>query len=173
VRNIQVVADKDQNTVLIVATPSEYSIIEQALKKLDVASRQVMIEVTIAEVKLTDTLTFGVDWIFKGAAPSGRGSGGLFQSGGFNPAVPLPTTGAGAVAAGLERCGARVQLSHQQRELPRRRAGGAAPARHVRQHEGHRQPAHRRARQPEGHDQGRQPDPGQPADDRRQRQQCR
>jgi general secretion pathway protein D len=103
VRNIQVVADKDQNTVLIVATPSEYSIIEQALKKLDVASRQVMIEVTIAEVKLTDTLTFGVDWIFKGAAPSGRGSGGLFQSGGFNPApvVPVPTTGAGAVAAGL------------------------------------------------------------------------
>ena len=78
VRNIQVVADKDQNTVLIVATPSEYSIIEQALKKLDVPSRQVMIEVTIAEVKLTDTLTFGVDWIFKGGAPSGRGSGGLF-----------------------------------------------------------------------------------------------
>ena len=101
VRNIQVVADKDQNTVLIVATPSEYSIIEQALKKLDVASRQVMIEVTIAEVKLTDSLTFGVDWIFKGAAPSGRGSGGLFQQGGFNPAAPLPTSGAGAVASGL------------------------------------------------------------------------
>ncbi len=56
VRNIQVVADKDQNTVLIVATPAEYSIIEQALKKLDVPSRQVMIEVTIAEVKLTDQL---------------------------------------------------------------------------------------------------------------------
>ncbi|MEO8536807.1 MAG: type II secretion system secretin GspD [Betaproteobacteria bacterium] len=101
VRNIQVVADKDQNTVLIVATPSEYSVIEQALKKLDVASRQVMIEVTIAEVKLTDQLTFGVDWIFKGAAPSGRGSGGLFQSGGFNPAVTLPTSTAGAVASGL------------------------------------------------------------------------
>ncbi|MGE5737908.1 MAG: type II secretion system secretin GspD [Betaproteobacteria bacterium] len=104
VRNIQVVADKDQNTVLIVATPSEYSIIEQALKKLDVPSRQVMIEVTIAEVKLTDQLTFGVDWIFKGGAPSGRGSGGLFvQNKPFNPApvVTVPTTGAGAVATGL------------------------------------------------------------------------
>jgi len=102
VRNIQVVADKDQNTILIVATPSEYSIIEQALKKLDVASRQVMIEVTIAEVKLTDQLTFGVDWIFKGAAPSGRGSGGLFvQNKPFNPAVPLPTSAAGAAASGL------------------------------------------------------------------------
>jgi general secretion pathway protein D len=102
VRNIQVVADKDQNTVLIVATPSEFSIIEQALKKLDVASRQVMIEVTIAEVKLTDQLSFGVDWIFKGGAPSGRGSGGMFiQNKPFNPAVPLPTSAAGAVASGL------------------------------------------------------------------------
>jgi general secretion pathway protein D len=104
VRNIQVVADKDQNTVLIVATPSEYSIIEQALKKLDVPSRQVMIEVTIAEVKLTDQLTFGVDWIFRGGAPSGRGSGGLFvQNKPFNPApvITVPTTGAGAVATGL------------------------------------------------------------------------
>jgi general secretion pathway protein D len=104
VRNIQVVADKDQNTVLIVATPSEFAIIEQALKKLDVPSRQVMIEVTIAEVKLTDQLTFGVDWIFKGGAPSGRGSGGNFNRPGqvaFNPAVPLPTNAAGAVASGL------------------------------------------------------------------------
>src|SRR5207244_2317216 len=33
VRNIQVVTDKDNNTILIVATPSEYSVIEAALKK--------------------------------------------------------------------------------------------------------------------------------------------
>ncbi len=100
VRNIQVVADKDQNTILIVATPSEYSIIEQALKKLDVPSRQVMIEVTIAQVKLNDNLNFGVDWLFKGAAPSGRGSGGSFlQNKPFNPAVP--TSAAGAAASGL------------------------------------------------------------------------
>lgn len=102
VRNVQVVADKDQNTLLIVATPAEYSVIEQALKKLDVPSRQVMIEVTIAQVKLNDNLQFGVDWLFKGAAPSGRGSGGNFnQNAGFNPAVPLPTSAAGAAASGL------------------------------------------------------------------------
>src|SRR5579864_8565707 len=104
VRNIQAVADKDQNTILVVATPSEYSIIEQALKKLDVPSRQVMIEVTIAQVKLTDNLNFGVDWLFKGGAPSGRGSGGNFNMPGqapFNPAVPLPTSTAGAAASGL------------------------------------------------------------------------
>src|SRR5438105_2980240 len=104
-RNVQVVGDKDQNTVLIVATPSEYSLVEQALRKLDVPSRQVMIEVTIAEVTLNDTLNFGVEWVFKGGAPSGRGSGGFFAPSGstpFNPAVPIPTTAAGAAAsAGL------------------------------------------------------------------------
>ena len=93
VRNIQVVTDKDNNTILIVATPSEYSVIEAALKKLDVPQRQVSIEVTIAEVTLTDQLDLGVDWLFKGAAPSGRGSGGSFNGiiGPINPAVPAAT----------------------------------------------------------------------------------
>lgn len=90
VRNIQVVADKDNNTILTVATPAEYAIIEAALKKLDIQQRQVSIEVTIAEVALTDELQFGVEWLFKGAAPSGRGSGGQFNtSTPFNPAIPI------------------------------------------------------------------------------------
>jgi general secretion pathway protein D len=90
IRNIQVVADKDNNTILTVATPAEYAVIEAALKKLDIPQRQVSIEVTIAEVTLTDELQFGVEWLFKGGAPSGRGSGGQFNtSTPFNPAVPI------------------------------------------------------------------------------------
>jgi len=101
VRNIQVVADKDQNTVLIVATPSEYAVIEQALRNLDVPSRQVMIEVTIAQVKLNDSFNLGVDWAFKGGN-NGSGAGGLFvQNKPFNPGAPLPTSAAGAAASGL------------------------------------------------------------------------
>ena len=89
VRNIQVVADKDNNTLLIVATTQEYAVIEAAIKKLDVPSRQVMIEVTIAEVTLKDEFDFGVEWLFKGGAPSGRGTGGLFNNTKpFNPGVP-------------------------------------------------------------------------------------
>ncbi len=102
VRNIQAVADKDNNTLLIVATPIEYAIIEQALKKLDVPARQVAMEVTIASVTLTDTLDFGVEWLFKGGAPSGRGSGGnLTRSTPFNPAVPLAAAATAAVNPGL------------------------------------------------------------------------
>ena len=89
VRNIQVVADKDNNTLLLVATPTEYSVIEAAIKRMDIPSRQVMMEVTIATVLLTDEINFGVEWLFKGGAPSGRGSGGNFTaSTPGNPAVP-------------------------------------------------------------------------------------
>jgi general secretion pathway protein D len=96
VRNLQVVADKDNNTLLIVATPAEYSIIEQALKKLDVAQRQVLMEVTLAEVHLTDALSIGVEALFHGAAPGGRGSGGLFtNSVPFNPQAATPAANAG------------------------------------------------------------------------------
>ena len=104
VRNVQVVADKDNNTILTVATPVEYSVIEAALKKLDVPQRQVAIELTIAEITLTDQLQFGVEWLFKGGAPSGRGSGGYFAPGGtapFNPAVPIAAAAASTTPVGL------------------------------------------------------------------------
>jgi general secretion pathway protein D len=94
VRNIQVVADKDNNTLLIVATPPEYQIIDAALKKLDVPARQVAMEVTIASVTLTDELNFGVEWLFKGGAPDGRGAGGLIvRSTPFNPGAPTRPSG--------------------------------------------------------------------------------
>jgi general secretion pathway protein D len=93
VRNLQVVADKDNNTLLIVATPVEYTIIDAALKKLDVPARQVLMDVTMAEVTLKDEIDFGVDWLFKGGAPSGRGSGGLLvRSTPQNPNVPGGST---------------------------------------------------------------------------------
>jgi general secretion pathway protein D len=103
VRNIQVVADKDNNTLLIVATAQEYRIIEAALKKLDVPPRQVAIEVTIASVTLTDDIQFGVDWLFKGGAPSGRGSGGNVNGtiSPINPAVPLAQAAATAATAAV------------------------------------------------------------------------
>jgi general secretion pathway protein D len=101
VRNIQAVADRDNNTILIVATPAEYSIIEAALKKLDIQQRQVVIEVTIAEVALTDDLTFGVEWLFRGGAPSGRGSGGnLTTTSPFNP-QPTGTGSTTGTSTGL------------------------------------------------------------------------
>ena len=63
---------------MIIATAAEYAIIETALKKLDVPSRQVAIDVTIAEVTLTGQFSLGVEWYFSNGSKQG---GGLFQSG--------------------------------------------------------------------------------------------
>jgi general secretion pathway protein D len=59
---VRVIADKDTNSLLITATPADYDVIENALRKLDVIRRQVLVEVMLAEVTLTDDLKFGIDW---------------------------------------------------------------------------------------------------------------
>jgi general secretion pathway protein D len=85
VRNLQAVADKDNNTIIIVATPVEFAVIEAALKRLDMPARQVLIDMTIAEIQLTDQLQFGVEWLFTGGPPNGRGYGGNVN----NPTLPI------------------------------------------------------------------------------------
>jgi general secretion pathway protein D len=61
---LRIVADARQNALVIYATAGEYQAIESALQKLDIVPLQVMIEATIAEVTLNDTLKYGVEWFF-------------------------------------------------------------------------------------------------------------
>jgi general secretion pathway protein D len=58
----RIIADNDNNALLILASPSDYETILAALKQLDVARRQVLVEVLVAEVTLTDELKFGIEW---------------------------------------------------------------------------------------------------------------
>lgn len=64
---IKVIADKDNNALLILANAAEYEKIEDAVKKLDVIARQVLVEVTIAEVALIGELQYGLEWYFNNA----------------------------------------------------------------------------------------------------------
>jgi len=57
---------EESNSLMILATPAEFAIIEAALKHLDVPPLQVMIEASLAEVTLTDTLRFGLQWAYQG-----------------------------------------------------------------------------------------------------------
>lgn len=104
VRNIQVVADKDNNTLLIVATPAEWIVIDSALRKLDIASRQVMIELVIAEVSLVDEFQFGVEWYFKNGSNQ---AGGNFRRGTVPGDIFGAIAGTAANVAGVG-IGARV-----------------------------------------------------------------
>jgi general secretion pathway protein D len=61
----KVFADEITNSLIILATPADYSFIEETVRKLDTLPRQVVIEALVAEIKLTDDLTFGLAWSLK------------------------------------------------------------------------------------------------------------
>lgn len=61
---ITVTSDEVNNAIVSYATPHDYTVIEDALKRLDVPPLQVLIEATITEVTLNDTLRYGVQWFF-------------------------------------------------------------------------------------------------------------
>lgn len=62
---IRVVADRTNNAILVWATPPDYRMVVSVLHKLDQVPLQVLIEATIAEVTLTDSLRYGLQWFFR------------------------------------------------------------------------------------------------------------
>ncbi|WP_457152587.1 type II secretion system secretin GspD, partial [Mesorhizobium sp. P5_C1] len=60
-----VVADIENNALLIQTTARDYERIEQILAKVDVLPTQVMLEAVIAEVTLNDELKYGLRWFFE------------------------------------------------------------------------------------------------------------
>jgi general secretion pathway protein D len=62
---VKIIADEDNNAILVLASQQDYRSIEAAIKRLDIAPRQVLIEATIAEVSLSNTLTHGVRWFLE------------------------------------------------------------------------------------------------------------
>lgn len=71
---VKVIADRDNNALLILANGAEYEKIEEAIKRLDVVPRQVLVEVTIAEVTLTGALSYGLEWYFNNGSNNLTGS---------------------------------------------------------------------------------------------------
>jgi len=59
---VRIIPDEENNLLVVVAPPYEWNVISRLLEKLDVMPRQVMCEVLIADVVLTDDLRFGVEW---------------------------------------------------------------------------------------------------------------
>ncbi len=60
--NTKIIPDETTNSIIILATPDDYLVIYDTLQKLDIVPRQVMIEALIAEVTLSDNLSFGMTW---------------------------------------------------------------------------------------------------------------
>ena len=62
---LRIVPNVENNSLLILATPTEFGVIEAAIKQIDTPPRQVLIEASIAEVTLNNDLRYGLQWFFE------------------------------------------------------------------------------------------------------------
>ena len=63
--DIRITPDEINNALVILAGPSEYGLIESALRELDIVPLQVFIEAAVAEVTLTNDLKYGLQYFFQ------------------------------------------------------------------------------------------------------------
>jgi general secretion pathway protein D len=90
VEDVRVVADDENNALMIYATAMQYRIIEAALEQLDVVATQVIIEASILEVTLTDELRYGLEWTFKNGLGSDYDGVGQLVNVGDAPSAVVP-----------------------------------------------------------------------------------
>ncbi len=79
--NVRVVADEENNSLMIYSTGLQFRLIETALEQLDVEATQVLIEASIIEVTLTDKMRYGLEWTFNNALGDGYKGTGLLTEG--------------------------------------------------------------------------------------------
>lgn len=72
---VKIIADDANNSLVILASPTDYLMVENALRKLDITPLQVLIEASIIEVTLTDNLRYGLEWFFKTESGIGNKNG--------------------------------------------------------------------------------------------------
>jgi general secretion pathway protein D len=69
---LRIVANTDTNAIVVFATPAEFGLIQEAVRRLDAAPLQVLIEATIMDVALNDQLQFGVQAFLQQTTSAGN-----------------------------------------------------------------------------------------------------
>ncbi len=62
-KEVQIVADKATNSLVITANRDDYAILEDVIKKLDITRRMVYIEALLMEVDVNKQFALGVQWL--------------------------------------------------------------------------------------------------------------
>jgi general secretion pathway protein D len=62
---VKVVADEPNNALIVTTFPRNWPLIEDTIRKLDRTPKQVLIEVLVAEITLTDESDLGLEWTLR------------------------------------------------------------------------------------------------------------
>jgi general secretion pathway protein D len=86
---LRIVANPDTNSLVVFATPGEFGLIQDAVRRLDGVPLQVLIEATIMDVTLNDALQFGVQAFLQQQTSAGNTiQAGVTAAAGFAGLVP-------------------------------------------------------------------------------------
>ncbi|MDP3480858.1 MAG: type II secretion system secretin GspD [Desulfoprunum sp.] len=88
-RDVKVTADVETNSLIIIASKEEFSVIEEVIKKLDIPRRMVYLEALIMEVDTDKSFDVGVQWISGGVFADSTGQLVSGFSGNTDPAYNL------------------------------------------------------------------------------------
>jgi general secretion pathway protein D len=135
-KEVQIVADKATNSLVITANKDDYLILEDVIKKLDIARRMVYIEALIMEVKTDKQFRLGVQWqvgddigsyegrevgAFAGSTPPGGLFPGVDATGtvGLQPGFSLGVLGEAITIGGINfpSIGAVIQAFQSDTEV--------------------------------------------------------
>jgi len=103
-KEVQISADKATNSLVIIAEPEEYEILEDVIKKLDVPRTMVYVEALIMEVSADRALELGVEWRVGNKYHSGYGTdkrGGVWVGGTAGGGGGLENLASGSLPAGF------------------------------------------------------------------------
>jgi general secretion pathway protein D len=92
---VRIIPDEENNLLVVVAPPHEWNIISRILKELDIMPRQVLNEVLVAEVTLTDQLKYGIEFLIGGTptqTSTTTATGTTQQTSGVLVATPTTTS---------------------------------------------------------------------------------
>jgi general secretion pathway protein D len=101
------ITDDNNNSIVVRSNPRDYATIKKVIRKLDLAPKAVLIEVVVAEVRLTSNLQYGVEWFLRGknmGQGSNRFTGVLSGSnslGSFDPGSAVLGNMGNAALSGL------------------------------------------------------------------------
>lgn len=114
---VKIIADEENNALVVKATAQEYSEIEEAIRRLDIIPLQVLVEATIVEVALEGELRYGLEWFFRnnnvisgdnGVARLDLGDAGLAVDTGFSYSI---VDSAGGIRAVLNTLAADSKMN--------------------------------------------------------------
>lgn len=97
--NVKILSDERTNSLIIMASKSDIAALQDIIRDMDIMLSQVLIEVVILSVTLSDELQTGVDWVQRALVSYNEGPNGTLQpkaafagAGGGGSGVPIGPT---------------------------------------------------------------------------------